>query len=218
MVGDLERRAVELRFIEGIEKAEHVPYPKGDEFWVRFNRPLDLAKFNDLAKKHGYVMVRFGTLISKLPRGISEMLWDGVTQVIAKKIGGWSKFTSFLGLEPEGIAKIANDLHGRYQIFMATQEEGVQLIYEYLGQKYTPPTPPPPVTQPKAPAAPTAPKPVPAAPPHTTPPPPVPTKPQPVVSSQPTAAQPGAAQSAPGVPKPTGTEQPKKDTTGQKEG
>ncbi len=218
MVGDLERRVVELRFIEGIEKAEHGPYPTGDEFWVRFNRPLDMAKFNDLAKKHGYVMVRFGTLISKMPRGLSEMLWDGVTHVIAKRIGGWSKFTSFLGLEPEGIAKIANDLHSRYQIFMATQEEGVQLIYEYLGQRYIAPTPPPPATQPKAPAAPTAPRPVPAAPRPATPATPAPTKPQPVVPAQPTAAQPAAAQSAPVVPKPAGAEQPKKDTAEQKKG
>ena len=142
MVGDLERRLVELRFIEGIEKVEHVPYRTGDQFWVRFNSPLDLGKLENLVNKHGYIMVRFATLPSKLPRGLSEMLWDGVTHVIAKKMSGWSKFTSSLGLEPEGIAKIADDLHGQYQIFIATTEEGVQLLYEYLGLKYVPPAPP----------------------------------------------------------------------------
>ena len=153
MVGDLGRRLVELRFIEGIEKVEHVPYPTGDQFWVRFNRPLDFAHLKDLVKKHGYVIVEFAKLPSKLPRGLSEMLWDGVTHVIARNMSGWSKLTSSLGLEPEGIAKIALDLHGQYQIFIATTEEGVELLYEYLGVKYVPPAPPPPVT-PAKPAAP----------------------------------------------------------------
>ena len=110
-------------------------------------------KLKNLVKKHGYIMVRFATLPSKLPRGLSEMLWNGVTHVIAKKMSGWSKFTSSLGLEPEGIAKIADDLHGQYQIFIATTEEGVQLLYEYLGLKYVPPAPPVVPAKPPVPAA-----------------------------------------------------------------
>jgi hypothetical protein len=160
VVADLGRRLVELRFIEGIEKVEHVPYPTGDQFWVRFNRPLDLAHLKDLVKKHGYVLVNFAKLPSKLPRGLSEMLWNGVTHVIARKMSAWSKVTSSLGLEPEGIAKIAHDLHGQYQIFIATTEEGVELLYEYLGVKYVPPAPPPPVT-PAKPVVPAAGKPAP---------------------------------------------------------
>jgi hypothetical protein len=142
VVGDLERRLAELRFVDGIEKVEHVPYPTGDQFWVRFNRPLDIGKLEDIVKKHNCLMVRFANLRSKLPRGLAEMLSDGVTHVIAKKMSGWSRFTSSLGFEPGGIAKIANDMHGHYQIFMATEEEGVQLLYEYLGLKYVPPAPP----------------------------------------------------------------------------
>lgn len=203
MVGDLVRRLVELRFIEGIEKVEHVPYPTGDEFWIRFNRPVNLGKLDGIVKKHGYLMVSFARLPSKLPRGLSEMLWDGVTHIIAKKISGWSKFTSFLGFEPEGIAKIANDLHGRYQIFMATQEEGVQLLYEYLGVKYTPPAPPPPIAQPKPPTPP-APKPTPAIPR-----PAAPTTPAKSVPAQPVASQ------SQETPKPLPAEQPKKDTAAQ---
>jgi hypothetical protein len=146
VVGDLGRRLIELRFIDGVEKVEHVPYPTGDELWVRFNRPLDFAQLNRLVTKHRYVIVKFATLPSKLPRGLSEMLWNGVTHVIAKKISGWSKFTSTLGLEPEGIAKIARDLHGQFQIFIATAEDGIELLYEYLGLKYVPPPPPQPAT------------------------------------------------------------------------
>ncbi len=214
MVGDLQRRLVELRFIEGIEKVEHVPYHTGDEFWVRFNRPLDLGKLDGIVRKHGYLLVPFARLPSKLPRGLSEMLWDGVTHIIAKKISGWSKFTSFLGFEPEGIAKIANDLHGRYQIFMATQEEGVQLLYEYLGVKYTPPAPPPPVAQPKPPT-PAAPRPTPAVPRPTTPASPAPSKPQPAVPAQPAPVQVAASESEATKSKPATGEQPKKDRAPQ---
>lgn len=143
MVADLERRIAELRFIEGIEKVEHVPYPTGDQFWVRFNRPLDLEKFGAIVKKHGYVMVSFASLPSKLPRGIAELLWDGITHVIVKKISDWSKFTSKLGFEPDGIAKLAIDLHGPYRIFIATEEDGIPLLYEYLNLNYAPPATPP---------------------------------------------------------------------------
>ena len=201
MVGDLERRLVELRFIEGIEKVEHVPFSTGDQFWVRFNRPLDLGKLDGIVKKHGYVMVRFAKLPSTLPRGLAEMLWDGVTHVVVKKTSGWSKFTSFLGFEPEGITKIANDLHGKYQIFMATQEEGVQMLYEYLGLKYTPPAPPPLVPELK-PATPATARPTPAVTRPVAPASPAPAKPQPTAPAQPVPAQPVAGQ-------------PKKDATAQ---
>ena len=215
MIGDLGRRLVELRFIEGIEKVEHVPYPSGDQFWVRFNRPLDFAHLKDLVKKHGYLMVEFAKLPSKLPRGLSEMLWNGVTHVIARKMSGWSKFTSSLGLEPEGIAKIAYDLHGQYQIFIATTEEGVQLLYEYLGVKYVPPAPPPPVI-PAKPPMPAAGKPAPVVARPATPAAPVkpPTAGQPL---QPTPAQPAPPQ-PPGAAAKTATPaltQPKKETTTQ---
>jgi len=152
MIGDFQRRLFELRFVDGIEKVEHVPYPSDDEFWVRFNRRLDIKKLEELAKKHGATLVKFGGLPSKLPRPLAELLWDGISYVIAKKISGWEKFTAALGFEPDGIAKIAADAHGPYQIFIATQEEGLQILYEYLGLKYVPPAPPPP--KPVAPAKP----------------------------------------------------------------
>lgn len=138
----MERRIGELRFIEGIEKVEHVPYTNGDQFWVRFNQRIDLDKLDGVVKKHGYKMIKFATFPSKLPRGIGQLLWDGVTHVIVKEISGWSEFTSKLGFEPEGIAKLASDSHGPYQIFMTTEEEGIRLLYDYLDLKYVPPAPP----------------------------------------------------------------------------
>ena len=173
MVEDFQRRVTELRFFDGVEKVEHVQYAAVDEFWVRFNNTLDLKKLREIAKKHGAVMEKFGGLPAKLPRPLAELLWDGVSYVITKKIDGWAKFTAPLGFEPEGIAKIVNDAHGPYQIFIATQEEGVQILYEYLGLKYTPPAPSQPVASPKPPVAatvkpaPQAPKPVGAPAPNT---------------------------------------------------
>lgn len=144
MFAEMDRRVVELRFIQGIEKVEHVPYGSGDEFWVRFNEPLDLEKLQGVVKKHGYSMVRFAGLPSKLPVRLAEVLWNGVSFVIGKNFSGLSRLKSSLGIEPDGIAKIAKDLHGPYQIFIATDETGIQLLYEYLGMKYVAPTPPPP--------------------------------------------------------------------------
>jgi hypothetical protein len=201
VVDDLQRRLVELRFVEGIEKVEHVPYPTGDQFWVRFNRNLDFGKFEDIAKKHGCVMVRFASLPSKLPRPIAEILWDGVSHVITKNSSGSTKFTAFFGFEPDGIAKIATDLHGPYQIFISTQEEGVQILYEYLGLKYVPPAPPPKPVIPAKPAVPTTVKPSPTAPRPVPSPTPVTAKPTP--PTQPTQANPPQAAKAPEPPKPT---------------
>ncbi len=195
MTWDMERRLVELRFLDGVEKVEHVPYSTGDQFWVRFNRPLDLAKIHDVVKKHGYVMVKFANIPSKLPRALAEVLWDGVKFVIAKKISGWSSFTSSLGFEPDGIAKIAKDLHGPYEIFIATDEDGVQVLYEYLGLKYVPPPPPPkPVAQAK-PAAPAVAKPD------------QPVAPRPATPVAPATAKPSPPSSA-AQPKPVGQQQP----------
>jgi len=197
MVDDFQRRLGELRYVDGVEKVEHVPYPTGDEFWVRFNRPFDKGRLEDLAKKHGWAVIGFGGLPSKLPRQIGELIWNGVRMVIATRLSGWAKFTSSLGFEPDGIAKIAQDAHGPYQIFIATQEQGVQLLYEYLGLKYVAPAPPPkPVPQPQAAASA---KPSPAAPKPTvpTPAPPVaaPKLPAPASPSKPADEKP--------TPKPT---------------
>jgi hypothetical protein len=151
---ELERRVSELRFIDGIEKVEHVPYSAGDQFWVRFNLPLDMQRLQDIVKMRGYELFKFGSLPSKLPRKLSEVLWDGITHVIVKNISGWERFTTSLGLEPEGIVKIAVDLHGPHEIIIATNEDGIQLLYDYLGVKYVPPAKPVTATvKPSTPAA-----------------------------------------------------------------
>src|SRR5208282_4753913 len=105
--------------------------------------------------------------------------WSGVTHVIVKKAGGFEKLTSMLGFEPVGIAKIVTDLHGPYQIFIATDEDGVHLLYDYLGLKYVPPAPPPPK------AAPPPKPPTPAAKPPSPPTPPAPAPQVPAAPAKP---------------------------------
>jgi hypothetical protein len=163
LIGDLGRRVNELRFLEGIEKAEHVPYSTGDEFWVRFSRPIDMTRLLEAVAKNKLQLVRFGAMPSKLPRKLGEILWNGVSHVIVKRIGFMGLLTSFLGFEPDGVAKIAKDLHSSNPIFMAKDEEGMKVLYDYLGIKYVPPAPPPP--KPVAPAKPTAPPPAAKPPP-----------------------------------------------------
>lgn len=160
--GDIERRLAELRFINGVEKVEHVPFSTGDEFWVRLNQPIDMEKLQGAIKSNGAQIIKFGGLPSKLPSRLGEVLWNGVTHVIVKRISGWERFTSKLGFEPEGIAKIVKDLHGPYQIFIATHEDGVHILYDYFGLGYVPPAPSPPQA---------AAKPLPPTTPQVTPPP-----------------------------------------------
>lgn len=211
MVDDLQRRLVELRFVEGIEKVEHVPYRTGDQFWVRFNRPLDFEKFEEIAKKHEYIMVRFARIPSKLPRPIAEILWNGINHVITKKISGLAKFMASIGFEPDGVAKIATDLHGPYQIFISTQEEGVQILYEYLGLKYTPPVLPPKPVMPAQPALPTAVKPSVIPPKPVAPPTPIAAKPTPPAQPSPTKPAQEAEAQEPPKPIAQAAEQNRKD-------
>jgi hypothetical protein len=56
----MERRINELRFLEGVEKAEHFPYPNRDEFWIRFNHPVDLRKLSKVVNEHHSELVKFG--------------------------------------------------------------------------------------------------------------------------------------------------------------
>jgi hypothetical protein len=170
MVGDVARRINELRFLEGVEKVEHVPYSDRDEFWVRFNRPIDLRRLAKVVSEHHYELVKFGSFPSKLPSKLDGLVWNGVAYVILRQIGFIGLLAAFFGFEPGGVAKIVKDLQSSQPIFITTNEEGVKILYDYIGLEYTPPTPEPtlktgsptkPATQ--SPAKPTPPKPSAAA-------------------------------------------------------
>ena len=138
----LENSLTQIRFIAGVEKVEHVRFSTADQLWVRFNSPIDMQKLERVVSEKGFRLIKFGGLLAKLPRGLSEVLWDGVTHIMVKEISDWGRLTSLVGFEPDGIAKIAIDLHGSNQIFIALNEAGIQLLFDYLGVKYIPPSKP----------------------------------------------------------------------------
>jgi len=127
--------------LDGVEKVEHVPYPSGDEFWVRFNRPIDMHKLGEVLGKGRYELVKFGSIPSKLPSKLGELLWNGVSYVIVKKIAFLGLLASLFGFQPDGVATIAQDAHSSQPIFITSNEEGVRILYDYLGIKYTAPQP-----------------------------------------------------------------------------
>ena len=141
MVEDVERRINELRFLDGVEKVEHVPYSDRDEFWVRFNHTIDLRKLAKVVSEHRYELVKFGSFPSKLPGKLDGLMWNGVAYVILRRIGFVGLLAAFFGSEPQGVAKIVKDLQTSQPIFVTTNEEGVRILYDYLGLKYTPPAP-----------------------------------------------------------------------------
>ena len=139
MIGEVGRRIQELRFLDGVEKVEHVPYPSGDEFWVRFNRPIDMHKLGEVLGRGRYELVKFGGIPSKLPSKLGELLWNGISYVIVKKIAFLGLLGSLFGFQPDGVATIARDAHSSQPIFITSNEEGVRILYDYLGIKYTAP-------------------------------------------------------------------------------
>ena len=142
MDGDEERRINEIRYVDGIEKAEHVQFPDRDEFWVRFTQSMNLRRLTRVANGYHYEVVKFGGLPSFLPSRLGELLWDGVSYVILRRIGFRGLFASLLGSEPDGVAKVVKDLHSSQDIFITSNEEGVKILYAYLGLNYSTPTPP----------------------------------------------------------------------------
>jgi hypothetical protein len=175
-----------------VRRVEYVKYPQGNEYWVTFreDRRLDMRRFERIVNKHDYRIIRFGGLPSKLPKGFSELLWNGVTHVVVKEISGLDKLKAVLGFEPEGIARIAEWGHGHYQIFGAGTWEGLKILFDYLDLEM--PMPPPAPAPPKPAAAPPRPAPGSAA----RPPAPAQTQPAP-------ATPPGQAQTARPMPSST---------------
>lgn len=152
-----------LRAEPSVRRVEYVKYAGGNECWVSLheNRRLDMKRLESITAKHGFRIVRFGTLPSKLPRGLGELLWNGVTHVILSEFGALDKLKSSLGFEPEGIARIAEWAHGPYQLFAARTWEGMRILFDYLDIEMPPPPvapqSPKPATAPPGPSAPAKP-------------------------------------------------------------
>lgn len=133
MFKDQERILEKISFDRRIKRADHVRYRGEDQIWATFRDKIDIKALEKIAAEAKFKVVTFGSIPSKLPKSLSEIVWNGVTHIITESYGSVDKLKSFLGFEPEGVAKIAVDSHGPEQTYIARTPEALRILMEYLG-------------------------------------------------------------------------------------
>jgi hypothetical protein len=74
-------------------------------------------------------VVKVGSLPSKLPRSLAELIWDGVTYVVTKDRQPWKpKF----GPDSNSVAKIVRDLATGDTVYRANDDAGLKVLRDYL--------------------------------------------------------------------------------------
>ena len=130
MIIDPEYLVPELRRFRGVKDVEIVPFPSGKELWVVLRDPIDTDRLHRASASLGYAVVKSGSLPSKLPRSLAEMIWDGTTHVVTKHPHGWKKLISTLGSRPA--VKIARDLATGDTVCHINDSDGLAILREYL--------------------------------------------------------------------------------------
>jgi hypothetical protein len=130
MITDPESLVPELRQLRGVKDVEIVGFPSGKELWVVLGDPIDTDGLHRASASLGYAVLRSGSLASKLPRSLAEMIWDGTTHVVTKHPHGWKKLISTLGLRPA--VKIARDLATGDTVYNINDSDGLAILREYL--------------------------------------------------------------------------------------
>jgi hypothetical protein len=130
MIIDPESLVPELRQLRGVKDVEIVGFPSRKELWVVLGDPVHTDELCKASTSHGYAVVKSGSLPSKLPRSLAEMIWDGTTHVVTKHPHGWKKLISTLGLRP--VVKIARDLTTGDTVFHVNDSDGIAILREYL--------------------------------------------------------------------------------------
>jgi len=130
MITDPEYLVPELRRFRGVKDVEIVGFPSGKELWVVLRDPIDTDELHRASAGLGYVVVKSGSLPSKLPRSLAEMIWDGTTHVVTKHPHGWKKLLATLGLRP--VVKIARDLATGDTVCHTNDSDGLAILREYL--------------------------------------------------------------------------------------
>ena len=130
MIADPEPVASELRWLPGIKDVEIVQFPWGKELWVVLRDPIHIEKLRKASGELGYTVAKSGSLASKLPRSLAEMIWDGVTHVVTKHPHGWKRLRTAVGLAP--VAKIAKDLATGDTVYQVNDSDGLKILQDYL--------------------------------------------------------------------------------------
>jgi len=124
MIGDLESAASALRSVPGIKDVDIVLFPSGKELWVVLRDPVNLDRLRKTSESLGYIVARRGSWVSKLPRSLAEMIWDGVMYVV-------TKHTHVPGKQ-EFAARIMKDLATGDIIYHTLESDGLEILQEYL--------------------------------------------------------------------------------------
>lgn len=130
MIADPESVVSELRWLPGVKDVDIVQFPSGKELWVVLRDPINLDKLHKASEALGYTLVKEGSLLSKLPRSLAEMVWDGSMYAITKHPHGWKRLKSSLGFGP--VARIAKDLATRDTVYRINDSDGLKILQEYL--------------------------------------------------------------------------------------
>ena len=130
MITDPESLVPELRRLRGVKDVEIVGFPSRKELWVVLKDPIDSDSLQKASASLGYAVLRSGSLASKLPRSLAEMIWDGTTHIVTKHPHGWRKLISTLGLQP--VVKITRDLATGDTVCDVNDNDGLAILREYL--------------------------------------------------------------------------------------
>ena len=124
MLGDPESVAPTLRSLSGVKDVDIVEFPSGKELWVVLRDPINLDRLVGISNHFDYVVARRGGWISKLPRSLAEMIWDGLIYVV-------TRHTHVPG-KHESAARIMKDLATGNTIYHAIDNDGLTILQEYL--------------------------------------------------------------------------------------
>jgi len=124
MLGDPESIAPTLRSQSGVKDVDIVEFPTGKELWVVLREPINLDRLGAISDSMGYMVTKRGEWISKLPRSLAEMIWDGLTYVIIRHTHVPGKH--------ESAARIMKDLATGNTIYHAIDNDGLTILQEYL--------------------------------------------------------------------------------------
>jgi hypothetical protein len=124
MITDPESVATALRPLSGVRDVDVVQFPSGKELWIVLGEPVSLDRLRKASDRFGYIVARRGSWVSKLPRSLAEMIWDGVVYVI-------TKHTHASGRQ-ECSARIVKDLATGDTIYHVMDTDGLEILKEYL--------------------------------------------------------------------------------------
>lgn len=124
MISDPESAASALRFQPGVRDVDILHFPPNKALWIVLKDPVNLDRLRIVSERFGYIVARRGRMVSKLPRSLAEMLWDGVTYVITKHthVPGRHEFA----------ARIMKDLVTGDTVYHAIDGDGLEILQEYL--------------------------------------------------------------------------------------